>query len=221
MVPIAARSAARSAALMVVLAGALACAAATPARAPAQQPVAGEAPLAGFASQKLAVMPVQFLRVDSTAPVKPADWAKLRLELDDSIGAALAARGVGKKWAYAADIARLAKRNSDYVSDPYTLGAIGFRDPKKKVGDPAPMAVLNNMRSLIALGDSRFALIPVDFGFTTIGKELRPKISFVLVDGRAGQMLWFADVVGAALTKFTSAELGVFAERIADLVGAR
>ena len=89
------------------------------------------------------------------------------------------------------------------------------------MGDPAPTTVINNMRSLIALGDSRFALIPVDFGFTTVGKDLRPKMSFVLVDGRAGQILWFADVVGAAGTKFTSAELGAFAARIADLVGAR
>ena len=150
---------ARTAALTVVLGGALAftfaCAATTPAPAPPPQLLTNEAPLAGFASQKLAVMPVQFLRIDSTAPIKAADWAKLRLELDDSIGTAIAARGVGKKWAYAADIARMAKRNADYVSDPYSLGAMGFRDPKKKVGDPAPTTVINNMRSLIALGDSR------------------------------------------------------------------
>ena len=166
-------------------------------------------------------MPVQFFRADSASPVKPAAWATLRKELDDSIGVAIAARGIGKKWAYAADIVRLSKRNSEYVSDPYSLGAAGFRNPKKKVGDPAPSAVVNNMRSLIALGDSRFALIPVDFWFSNKGGVIRPVVHIVLVDGRAGQIVWFADVPGDPGTKFSSAEVGAFAQRIADLVAVR
>jgi len=166
-------------------------------------------------------MPVQFLRADSTSPVKSADWALLRKELDDSIGAAISARGIGKKWAYAADIARLAKRNSDYVSDPYALGAAPLRNPQKKVGDPASVVVVNSLRSLIALGDSRFALIPLDLWFQHKGTENRPVLHVVLVDGRAGQIMWFADVGGEPGTRFSSAEIGALAERIADLVIAR
>ena len=166
-------------------------------------------------------MPIQFFRADSASPVKPADWALLRKELDDSIGVAIAARGIGKKWAYAADIVRLSKRNADYVSDPYSLGAAALRNSKKKVGDPAPSAVVNNVRSLIALGDSRYALIPVDFWFSNTGGVIRPVLHIVLLDGRGAQLVWFADVAGDPGTKFASAEVGAFAQRIADLVAVR
>ena len=166
-------------------------------------------------------MPVQFLRTDSSSQVKAADWTAMRKELDDSIGVAIAARGIGKKWAYAADIVRMAKRNADYVSDPYSLGAAGFRGVKLKAGDPAPIMVVNNLRSLIALGDSRFALIPVDLWFAKKGSEIRPVVYLVLVDGRVGQLVWFADVPGAPGTTFGSAEIGTLAQRVADLVVAR
>jgi len=184
-------------------------------------PLPGEPPLGGFASQKLAVMPVQFLRGDSLSLVKSADWAALRIALDDSIGGAIAARGIGKKWAYAADIARLAKRNSDYASDPYSLGAAGFRNPQKKPGDPAPSGVVNNLRSVIALGDARYALIPVDLWFGRKAGATHPILSVVLVDGRAGSIVWFSDVIGDAGTTFSAAEIGALAARVADLISPR
>ena len=204
----------------------VACATATPVVAIAgqqapPQAVQGEPPLGAFASQKLAVMPVQFLRADSLAPVKAAAWAAVRKELDYSVGSAIAARGIGRKWPYAADIVRMAKRNSDYVTDPYSLGAAGLRDARQKVGDPAPMVVINNLRSLIALGDSRFALIPVDLRFSRQGGVVRPVLHLVVVDGRVGQIVWFADVPGDAGPTFASAEIGALAQRIADLVAAR
>ena len=166
-------------------------------------------------------MPVQFLRADSTSPVKSAEWAAMRKALDDSIGAAIAERGVGRKWAYAADIAKMAKRNSDYASDPYALGARGLLNPQLKAGDPAPSIVVNNMRSLIALGDSRFAVVPVELWFAKRGAETRPVLRIVLVDGRVGQVVWFTDVAGAPGTNFASPELGALAQRVADLVAAR
>jgi hypothetical protein len=179
------------------------------------------APLAGFAAQRVVVTPAQFLRADSGAPVKSSEWASVRKELDDSIGAAIAERGVGKTWAYAADIARMAKRNMGYASDPYSLGATSLRNRAIKLEDQAPLVLVNNLRSLIALGDARFALVPVELSFIRKGNELRPVLRLVLVDGRVGQIVWFGDIAGAALTAFSPAEIGVFAQRIADLVAAR
>lgn len=189
----------------------------TPAAAPAQ----GEPPLAPFAAQKLSVMPVQFLRADSGAPVRAADWTTLRREIDDSIGTVIAERGVGKKWAYAADVVRLARRNVGYVSDPYTLGAGALRNRVLKRDEQASRTLLDNLRSLIALGDSRYALLPVDLSFARQGPAWMAVLRLVLLDGRAGQVTWFTDVVVDAGATFDSAAAGRLAQGVADLVIAR
>ena len=115
----------------------------------------------------------------------------------------------------------MAKRNMGYASDPYSLGATGLRNRALKLEDQAPMVLVNNLRSLIALGDARYALVPVELSFIRKGNEIRPVLRLVLVDGRVGQIVWFGDIAGAALTAFSSAEIGVFAQRIADLVSGR
>lgn len=179
------------------------------------------APLSPFAAQTISVLPVQFLHADSTSPVQPARWATVRKELDDSIGVTLAERGLGKKWAYAADLERMARRNAGYVSDPSTLGAGGLRNRALKIGEPAPPIVISNLRSLIALGDSRYALVPVELGFGGAGADARVVLRLVVLDGRVGQVVWYTDLAAPGNGKFGSAEIGDLAQRVADLVIAR
>ena len=190
--------------------------------APQAAPAAPQGePLAAFAAQRAAVMPVQFLRGDTAAPVQMAQWAAIRRELDDSIGAALSDRGLGKKWAYAADIERLAKRNTGYVSDPYALGAGSLRSRQIKPEDQAPMILVNNLRSLIAIGDARYALVPVELSFSGSGADARAVLRLVMLDGRLGQFVWFGDLAALAGTGFASAQIGELAQRVADLVARR
>lgn len=178
-------------------------------------------PLAAFGAQRVSVMPVQFLRADSAAPVRAPDWTRARKELDDSLGAAIAERGIGRKWAYAADIDRMARRNATYASDPYALGAGGLRDRTLKPEDRLSVVLANNLRALIALGDSRYALIPVELSFARSGAESRAMLRLVLVDGRAGQVVWAGDVAGSAGAAFGAASVGALAQRVADLVASR
>ncbi|MEA3247709.1 MAG: hypothetical protein U9Q74_16280 [Gemmatimonadota bacterium] len=199
----------RSSALLVLLVGATAGA------------QGGDPPLAPFAAQKLSVMPVQLLRADTASPLKPSEWATVRREIDDSIGTALSERGIGRKWAYAADIDRLAKRNASYVSDPYALGASGLRGRSLKPDDPAPPVLVNNLRSLVALGDSRFALVPAELSFEGHGADARAVLRVVLVDGRGGTVLFAIDVVVPAGSKFDAPHIGGLAQRVADLVVSR
>jgi hypothetical protein len=186
------------------------------------QPGPAGAPLAPFAAQKLVVMPVQFLRADSASPVKNTDWPDVRKELDDSIGTAIAERGIGKKWAYASDIVRLSKRNAGYVTDPYTLGSGSLRPPRAlKPDDQAPRILIDNLRSHIALGDARYALVPVELAFAKRGPETGATMRFVLIDGRVGQIVWYADVLIPSQGPFSSAAMGAVGQRVADLVAAR
>lgn len=195
----------------------LACAAAVPKTAA----VAQAEPLTAFAAQRVAVMPIQTLRSDSTLPVKASDWAAVRKEFDDSVAAAIAERGIGKTWTYAPDIARMAKRNMGYASDPYALGVTGLRNRQLKIDDPVPPIVVSNLRSLIALGDARYALVPVELAFVRKGTEVRPVVRLAMIDGRMGRISWYGDLVGAPSATFTSADIGAFAQRVADIVAPR
>jgi hypothetical protein len=196
---------------------------AAPITAVAAQPAGAskEPPLAGFVAQRVAVMPVQLLRADSGALVWMNEWAAYRLALDDSIGAAIAERGVGRRWAYAGDIARMARRNAAYVSDPYTLGAQSLRGRVFKPGEQASILLVSNLRSLIALGDTRFALIPVELALVRQGAEHHATIRLVLLDGRAGTVLWAGEITGALAGADAEAAAGALAQRVADLVAAR
>lgn len=195
----------------------LACATAVPKAAVLAQ----AEPLTGFAAQKVAVLPIQTLRSDSTAPVKAAEWAAVRKEFDDSVGAAIAERGIGKTWTYAPDLVRMAKRNMGYASDPYALGVTGLRNRQLKIDDPVPALVVNNLRSLIALGDARYALVPIELAFVRNGGDVRPVVRLVMIDGRMGRISWSGDLAGAPSATFTSAAIGAFAQRVADLVAPR
>jgi hypothetical protein len=185
------------------------------AQAPRAQP-----PLAQFVAQRIVVMPVQLLRADTGSLVTPARWSAFRLELDDSIGSAIAERGVGKKWAYAADVARAAKRNAAYVGDPYSLGVQPLRNAIYKGGDKIPDVFGSNLRSQIALGDTRFALVPVELIFVRKGAEQRGVLRLALVDGRGGLFVWVGDVASDPATFLTPALVASLAARVADLVAA-
>jgi hypothetical protein len=151
-------------------------------------------PLAPMASQHLVVLPVQMLRADSGAWVTPRDWEKFRRELDDSIGSVIAARGVGKAWKYASDIARIAKRNPEYVNDPYSMGVQAMRAVRFKIGDELPEPFVSNLRPIIALGNSRYALVPIEIFFARRGNEQIAVLKLGLADGQAGTLQWLGDV---------------------------
>ena len=188
--------------------------------AAAQKPAA-QPPLAGFVSERIIVLPVQLLRADTGAFVDPLRWGAFRRELDDSIGSAIAERGVGKNWAYAADVLKSARRNAAYTSDPYALGAQPMRDAPIKSGDKIPSLFGSNLRALIALGDTRFALLPIEVVFQKNGGLQRAALRLALVDGRSGLFVWVGAVASDPAASLTPAIVTSLAARVADLVAAR
>lgn len=184
---------------------------------PAQKPRA-QPPLAVFAGERIIVLPVQMLRADTGAFVDAKRWGAFRKELDDSIGSAIAERGLGKKWAYAADVLKSAKRNAAYTSDPYSLGAQPMRGVPIKAGDKIPALFGSNLRALIALGDTRFALLPIEVVFQGNGGMQRAALRLALVDGRSGVFVWAGDVASDPASSLTPAIVTSLAARVADLV---
>ncbi len=205
----------RALGLTVVLLGALGAAPLA-----AQAPRAA-APLASFASQRVIVTPIQLLRGDSLSWVTPATWSTFRKQLDDAIGSAIAERGIGTGWSYASDVARIAKRNQLYTSDPYSLGAQPWRGVLYKPQDRIPGVMASNLRALIALGDTRYALMPVELVFERRDDRQRATLRFALLDGRGGAIVWVGDVTSDPATALTPQWFTDLAAKVADLVAAR
>ena len=180
------------------------------AQEPSSAPAPGGPPLGSFAAMRVAIVPVQLWRADSVGWSKTENSATLRAELDSAIGEALRERGMGTRWAYAADVVRGARRNPTYSTDPFALGVGRWRSLPPEIGEDLPALIADNLRPIVAIGDARYALIPVELRVDGEAVILR----LVLVDARIRQIVWVGDIGVTAGRDFAPALAG----RVADLI---
>lgn len=173
-------------------------------------PATAARPLAPFAAERVAVTPVQFWRADSAGWSVAADGNGLRAGLDSAIAREFRDRGMAARWAFAADVVRSARRNPTLRADPTALGAGRWRSELPEAGDAVPGLVADNLRTITALGDTRYALIPVELR----GHGADAVLRLVIVDTRRRSVVWAADL-GASAQPDAVASL---AARLADLV---
>jgi len=180
-------------------------------------------PLARLATQAVALVPTQYVRSgDSTgwsARIGPVP-AFLR-SLDSAIAGELAARGTARTWVTAEALGRTARRNPAFTSDPYALSAEslrhGVRRTNARLGEP----LASQMRSLVALTDARYALVPVELRFEpSAGATTRAVLRLVLVDARLAELQWVGDVSVEDASPTVPDLLAAFADRVADLLVA-
>jgi hypothetical protein len=180
-------------------------------------------PLAGLAGQHVVVLPTHYLR-----PVDSLGWAAniprqrdyLR-SVDDEIAFALGERGFRTSWIFPEELAKSAKRNVGYSADPYALAAEGLRPPGQRnqslmLRDP----LASQLRSLVALNDSRYVLFPVELRFEKDGGMGRAVLRVALIDARLSAIRWAGDVRSDATTAFTPALAASLAGHLADLIAA-
>lgn len=173
-------------------------------------PAAPGLPLGAFAAERVAVVPLQFWRADSTGWSTRLSGPVVRAQVDSIIAETMRERGMGARWAFASDVIRGARRNPTYSTDPTALGVGRWRSTAPVVGDALPAVVADNLRLISALGDARYALIPVELRVEGTLAFLR----LVLADTRTRNILWGADVGVQADAGMVQA-LGL---RVADLV---
>jgi hypothetical protein len=167
-------------------------------------------PLGQFAAMRVAILPVQFWRADSIGWSASMAWPTFRLQVDSAIAEAMRERGMGTRWAYGPDVARTARRNPTLNSDPFALGAGRWRSVPPQIGEDLAPLVADNLRLVTALGDTRYALIPVELRIVGDGAILR----LVLADTRTRQVAWVGDISVAA----TRGLLPALGARVADLI---
>lgn len=176
----------------------------------AQDVASVERPLATFAAQRVAVTPVQFWRADTAGWSAGADGQGLRARLDSAIAQEFRTRGMGARWAFAGDVMRSARRNPTLRADPAALGAGRWRSQPPAPGDALPPLVADNLRTVSALGDTRYALIPVELR----GHGGDVLLRLVIADTRLRTVVWTADILAAGSGNVTE----TVAARVADLV---
>lgn len=194
----------------------------TQAPRPAQQPVRAMSPLAGLAGQHIVVLPVHYLRADTIGAAARIDDPRGTLAaLDSAIERALGERGFRTSWSYPPALARSARRNAGYVSDPYSLAAERLRFGVRMSDDRLAEPLASQLRSIIAVTDARYALFPVELRFERgPDGKVRPVLHVALLDARGSSVRWMGDVRGAAGTSITPATYESVAFALADLVAA-
>lgn len=177
-------------------------------------------PLEPLADQPIIVFPTQYLsfhdniHLVSSVPNQPAYLA----QLDDVIESVLTERGLSRNWTFAAEISRIARRNSTVVSDPRALSAQSLRG-KLKVDERLEEPLGSQIRSVLALKDGRFVLIPVEVDFQqAVPGAAMGVLRLVLIDARLANVKWIGTVRTDPAAAFTPAIAAQLASRFADLV---
>ena len=167
-------------------------------------------PLAPFTAMKVSIAPMQLWKADTVGWSREVAWPQVRLAIDSTLQAVLEERGLGRKWNYASDMVRSARRNPTYASDPYALGAARLRSGELKPGTAIPPMMADNLRPFTAIGDTRYALIPVELRAQGTEVVLR----LVLVDTRSRTLVWAGDLVAPGGARLVDE----VATRVANLI---
>jgi hypothetical protein len=143
-----------------------------------------------YAGQQIAVTPLTLVvALDTLGRIPPfPDHGATLLWADSIVGAQLTARGPEVRWALPAELRKIARRAPTVAPDPDRMGQSMMREPRL---DEVPDPLRGNLRSLLALLNGRFALIPA--ALTLVPESpgvIRAEVSIVLADTRTGKVVW-------------------------------
>ena len=181
-------------------------------------------PLAWLAGQRVVLTPVYRIREGDAmgwGAQIPRSREFLRA-LDSAIAGELAQRGLEKQWVYPADLARSMRASPTYTVDPNALAVEPLRNPGLaqggKIGDP----LATQLRTIVAMHDSRMVLLPVELRFDRdkSGQGIAV-LRAVLVDARIGDVRWVGEASSDPSPTFSRALLASVASHFADLITIR
>jgi hypothetical protein len=178
-------------------------------------------PLERMAGQQIVVFPVQYLSsFDSLGWQRQIpDRAAYLANLDDEIEAVFARRGLDKAWTFGSELTRASKLNSILMTDARSLSVEWLRGrvlPETSVRDP----LATQVRNLVGLKGSRYALLPVELRFETRGGTGVAILRVVMIDARLAQIRWVGEVASDPMRTFSPALATSVATHFADLVVA-
>ena len=183
------------------------------------------APLESFASLRMVILPVQSLRGDSLGwATKAGDAKRFLAAVDTALEKEFRDRGLGSMWAFPADLARTARRNPTFATDPSAIRAgDAARVMERRRDAQIPEPVATQLRALVGFHDARHALVPVEIRFdpNPAGGGARAVLHVVVMDVRGSRLAWVGDIAGEYTPDFSPTLPAGLAKRFADLIVAR
>jgi hypothetical protein len=174
--------------------------------------LAGALAVSALAGQTVPVLPLTYLVADSslkhdTLYAAYRDRATALAAVDSAIGGMLVERGPEVQWVLPAALRKMASRSPGMVKDPDELGQAVLRSSRHKKEVPQG-AFRSELRNLIAVSGGRAVLVPAALTFSrqSGGGALHADLTLVLVDGRAGKILWRSVVSGDGATPSAALE---------------
>lgn len=172
-----------------------------------------------LAGQSILVLPTQFLSFGDSLGWRSSVQrrAEYLAGLDDEIGFALGERGLSRKWTFANAISRVARNNAMMVADPHALSAESLREPIA-VEETLKEPLGSQIRSLLALVNGRFVLLPVELKTESSNGTGVAVLKLMLIDARLAKVKWIGEVRSERLREFSPAIAASVASRLADLI---
>lgn len=191
---------------------------------PAAGPI-DEAPLNSFASVRLIVLPTQTLRSGDPLgwAVKAGDRRAFLASVDSALESAVRDRGI-TSWALASDLARTARRNPLFATNPAEIraaDAVRFLERKRDGEIPEPVA--SQLRTLAGFHDARHALVPVEVRFepgSSPGSG-HAVLRIAILDVRGSRLVFTGEIPGNDAPDFSPSMGADLARRFTDLVVPR
>jgi hypothetical protein len=183
-------------------------------------PSSADAPLNSFAATRLIVLPTQRAVGGRGWEEKAGPPRVLFALFDSSLASAVRAKGL-TSWILSDDLARTARRNPTYATNPADIragDAVRFLEQKRDENIPEPVA--SQLRTLAGFHDARYALIPAEIRFEagTTPNASRVVVRMAVLDVRGSRLIFIGDITGADAAEYSPALVSDLARRFADLV---
>lgn len=149
-----------------------------------------------LAGQRVAVLPLTLAVPDLALANDTLLGSRARLLpwADSLINEALTGRAPEVTWVGPAELRRAARRAVGFATDPDHMGHAILRDPLFKV---VPDPLRSQIRTLVALVDARYALVPASLVFLKEPAGIKAELNLVIVDARTGAPGWRSVAAGS------------------------
>jgi hypothetical protein len=178
-------------------------------------------PLERMSGQQIVVFPVQYLSSTDSLGWQQSipNRAAFLAALDDQIEAVFTQRGLGQSWAFAREVERASKLNSIIMADARSLAAEWLRG-RVFIEAPVRDPLASQVRGLVGLKGSRYALLPVELRLESHGGTGVAILRVVMIDSRLALIKWVQDIPSDPMKTLSPALTANVAAHFADLVVA-
>ena len=204
--------------LVFIAAGVMACGGG--ARSAPQSSAPAAAPLNSFAATRLLVLPTQRAGDALGWAAKSGEPKVVFALFDSSLESAVKDKGL-TSWVLSTDLARTARRNPTYATNPADIragDAVRFLERQRDENIPEPVA--SQLRTLGGFHDARYALVPAEIRFEagSAPNTGRVVVRMAVLDLRGSRLVFIGDISGADAADYSPALVAALARRFADLV---